>query len=435
MSSLVRLLSYVVAIVVGGFFAVSFFGESVPSPEGQSHRPTTGAHAATSIPGGGQQSQGTLAARIATVGELSTAARVKIGGYVEPRDKVRLAAQAPGRVVMIAGEAGDRVAAGQVVVALDDGGLGAEYRAAWAALAGEMSAIQNAQVQLYHALYGRQQAPMGGAPYAAYERMTTPPFNMMQAMMNQIMPGLSGSPYSAFPGAGSLLEMQSDSQRNFPAVSNARHAYEMRLTALAAAQSRIDRLDAQLRNRQAIAPYGGVITERYVDEGDVVQPGQPLVDVANVDQLNLRIDVPTALVQYIRLNEAIPISLETANIWATVVQIYPTADVSKRTVGVKLALPAEAAAAPGMYADVWLPQASGDGSVVAAAPADAVVYRGSLPVAFVVRDDNRVEMRVLRLGDITEGQIAVLSGLAPGERVVVDPGHRLQSGDYLSGSI
>ena len=69
-------------------------------------------------------------------------------------------------------------------MALDDDALQAQYRAAWADLAGDTAASMNAQTQLYHRLYGQPTtSPMGGPAYDAYERGFTPFYNMAQSFM------------------------------------------------------------------------------------------------------------------------------------------------------------------------------------------------------------------------------------------------------------
>lgn len=371
---------------------------------------------------------GAPAANLAEVTELPAAARLRLGGYVEARNSVHLTAQMPGRVIYVAGQEGEHVSAGQLVVALDDEALRPEYRAAWANLAGEMSDTTNAQTQLYNNIYGRPASPLGGPGYDAYERMAVPFYNMAQSMFGGMMPGTSGaSPYGPM--------MTTEQQRHSPsAISNARADYERRLAGLAGAQSRIDSLDAKVRDFRAIAPWPAVIVKKYIHAGDVVQPGQPLVDLATPDALNFRIEVPVSQISNLNRGDLVPVSLNGENLWAQVGQIFPVADGAQRTVTVKLALPPGTRAAPGMYGVAWLAQPGG-GSPQALAPAvpqAAIAYRGSLPVAYTVNAQGMVEMRILRLGDSQGDRVAVLSGLSKGERVVLNPAPSLKSGEAYS---
>ena len=413
MAAVSRLISFVLAAVIGGV-VVWWLGGGHAAPEAPVHAPLASFEASE---------------QTAEVTQMPAAERVRLGGYVEARNSVRLAAQAPGRVTYLAGQEGERIAAGQLVAALDDDALRPEYRAAWAALSSEMTDSSNAQTQLYHNIYGAKTSPMGGPVQDAYERTTVPFYNMAQGFFGSMMPGMSNTQNSPF---GSMMPMQTQQQasRGIPALFNARADYERRLSGLAGAQSRLDSLDARARDRRSIAPWGAAIIKRHVRVGDVVQPGQPLVDIADVDQLDVRIEVPMAQIGKLKAGDQVPVTIGNANVWAPVSQIYPVASDGQRTVSVKLALPAGSQAAPGMYALAWLAQPGG-GSPSALAPAiptSAISRQGSLPVAYAVDSAGHIEMRVLRLGDSQGDYTAVLSGLRTGERVIARPSANMPTG-------
>jgi RND family efflux transporter MFP subunit len=413
-SKLLNFVGFLVAAIIGGAIVAWLGNHAAPRPAGDGgHARDPALYAAgPAVP-------------LVEVSRMPAAARLKLGGTVEPRDTVRLTAQGPGRVAFVAAQEGERIGAGQIVVALDDDALAPEYRAAWAALAGDMAASQNAQTQLWHALHGQRTAPMGGPAMDAYERMFTPFYNMAQGLMGSMFPG--------FAGGASPLQTQAQAQKNWPAINAARADYERQMAGLIAAQSRLDGLDQRLRDRRAITPRAGVLIRRHVRVGDVVQPGQPLADVADVDRLDVRLEVPTNLVGQLAVGDQVPVTLGATNLWAPVAQIFPTADPAQRTVSVKLALPEGAPAAPGMYALAWIAQASGNGPSASApaVPVSAIARRGSQPLAFVVDGRGRVDMRIVRLGDVTGDRVAVLSGLAIGERVVAEPAPNLKSGDTI----
>src|SRR5208283_1325371 len=196
LSSVGRFLSLLIAAVVGGIIASWFLRAPAPQPPSPSAAQFYPSSEASGV----------------EVTEMPAAARVELGGYVEARNVVRLSAQAPGRVVFTAGQEGDRIGAGQLVAALDDDALQPQYRAAWASLASDTAASQNAQTQLYHRLYGQPTTSMMGGPaYDAYERSFTPFYNMAQSFMGQMMPGASATPYSPFGGSNMPLMTQQQS--------------------------------------------------------------------------------------------------------------------------------------------------------------------------------------------------------------------------------
>jgi hypothetical protein len=110
-------------------------------------------------------------------------------------------------------------------------------------------------------------------------------------------------------------------------------------------------------------------------------------------------------------------------------QVLPALDPATHTVQVRLDLPAGTAAAPGMFARVWLPGATGTGTGTGngadaarlSVPARAVVRRAELTGVYVVAPDGRPLLRQVRLGPANGDQVEVLSGLAVGERVALDP--------------
>lgn len=421
---------FLLAAIAGGLVAWIFKPGAAPTkPVGMGASPT--APAGPSRPAFSFSPE----VGVAEVGHQTLASRAKLGGYVEARHSVRLTAQGPGRVSYIAAREGEQVMTGQVVVGLDEDGLLPDYRAAWAGLAGDMAAAQNAQVQLYNKLYGPQVSPLGGPGYDAYERMSVPFYNMAQQFMGQMIPG-SMNPAAPFGGSGQQMITQSQAQRGFPAMNNNRVEYERQLAAMVAAQSRIDSMESRLRDRRAIAPYPTVVVAKYVNIGDVVQPGQPLMDLADVNQLDVRLEVPTKLVGQLKLGDTVPVTLDTnATVQAQVSQIFPAANQVQRTVTVKLALPPGSPAAPGMYVQALLAEPPGPGEVLASptVPASAIVYRGSLPSVFVVGPSGEVELRVIRLGETIGDKVIVLSGLRQGEKVVTSPTPNMRSGDSIFG--
>lgn len=214
LSKLVNFAGFLAAAAIGGGIVAWVGNHGAP-------RPTPGGH------GAGAPAQPVVpAVPVVEVGRMPAAARLKLGGYVEPRNTVRLTAQAPGRVVFVAGQEGDRVSSGQLVVGLDADALGPEYRSAWAALAGDMAAQQNAQTQLYQGLYGPRNATMGGPGYDAYEKMFTPFYNMAQGLFGSMMPGMGGA-NSPFGSLGPMMT-QAQQQRSWSALNNLRADYERR---------------------------------------------------------------------------------------------------------------------------------------------------------------------------------------------------------------
>ena len=63
------------------------------------------------------------------------------------------------------------------------------------------------------------------------------------------------------------------------------------------ARSQIRAIDAKLRDASSVAPFDGVIMKKFIEVGDTVQPGQPLLIFADVEYLQILVDVPADCAQ------------------------------------------------------------------------------------------------------------------------------------------
>ncbi len=336
---------------------------------------------------------------------------VSIGGTVVPYKEVTLAAQLPGRIKFIAGIEGDTFEESALLVAIDESELLARRNAAYAQLAAADAQLRNAGVQYSRELWSprSRNAPGGMGMPNLFDQMFTRPAE------------------DFFGGRDRDAERSADLFASTTAVDQAR-------SALLQAQAEIRAIDAKLRDAKSLAPFDGVITDKFIEVGDTVQPGQPLLKFADVTWLQIELDVPARLVSGLHemqvLERAASVDDHPEPIDVRVAQIFPMADARRHTIKVKLDLP-QGVSQPGMYAKVQIPDrtATTADSQVPAIPTSAIRYRGSLPVVFLQNSEGEPELRLIREGRrLDNGMTTVLSGLAPGDRVYTNPGPELLSG-------
>jgi RND family efflux transporter MFP subunit len=185
----------------------------------------------------------------------------------------------------------------------------------------------------------------------------------------------------------------------------------------------LDEIDARLDDTRVVSPVEGVILSKFVERGEPVQPGQPLLTVADPSDLQIKVDLPTRLVRGLHEGMLIQATMDANDqtIDAVLERIYPAADPSQHTVTVKLTLPPDAPAAPGMYATVVVPEAGRPAPVLPVIPTSALVWRGSQPSVYISTVDNRTELRLVRIGDRLGSDVVVLSGLRAGDRILTAP--------------
>ena len=190
-------------------------------------------------------------------------------------------------------------------------------------------------------------------------------------------------------------------------------------------QAEIQGIDAKLRDAKSIAPFDGVIMTKFIEIGDTVQPGQPLLKYADVEYLQMEVDVPARLRPGLEEGMMLQAQLDVDNriVPVRVAQIYPMADIQRHTVKVKFDLP-QGVSAPGMYSKVLVPDFGAPARSNPVVPTSAIRYNGSLPGVYVKAADGstNTNLRLIRVGEqLPGGYTTVLSGLQPGEEVLRDP--------------
>lgn len=344
---------------------------------------------------------------------------VSLGGTVVPYKEVTLAAQLPGRVDFLAGIEGDAFEKGDLLVSLDASELQAKRQALLAQIATADAQLRNAGVQYSRELYApRSRSSPGG--------MGVP--NLFDQFFTRPMEDFIGD---RDQGA----ELSADLFASGTQIQEARNAM-MQL------QAELRALDAKLRDARSIAPFDGVIVSKYIEAGDTVQPGQPLLTFADVEYLQVEVDVPARLRPGLREGAMLRAELDVptraraganpsddpGNVPVRIAQVFPMADPQRHTVKVKFDLP-KGVSEPGMYAKVLVPDFNAPARVNPVVPRTAIRYNGSLPGVYVLDEEGDPHLRLIRVGEPTpRGGVTVLSGLRAGERILSNPGPGIATG-------
>lgn len=342
---------------------------------------------------------------------------VSVGGTVVPYKEVTFAAQMPGRIKFIAGIEGDTFDEGEILVSIDASELEAKRQALLAQMASADAQIRNAGVQYNRELYSpRSRSSPGG--------MGVP--NLFDQMFTRPMEDFIGE-------RDQDAELAADLYASRTQVQEA-HNQMMRL------QAELQALDAKLRDARSIAPFDGVIVSKMIEVGDTVQPGQPLVKFADVEFLQVEVDVPARLRSGLREGMMLRAELDvptrgaagqavsSRNVPVRIAQIFPMADPQRHTIKVKFDLP-QGTSEPGMYATVLVPDFNAPARANPVVPRSAIRYNGSLPGVYVIDDNGRPQLRLVRIGEtMPDGGVTILSGLRAGERILANPGPGIASG-------
>ena len=350
--------------------------------------------------------------------EVRTAPTVAIGsggaaasvldasGYVVARRMATVSAKITGKVQQVLIEEGQRVEAGQIMATLDPIDAEAERSLVAAQLGAAQSQVNGVRAQLREA-----------------EADAT---RLSQLVGRQL---ISRSQYDQ-----SVAQRDSLRAQLLTAQRNAKVAADQ----LRIAGNGVD-------NTVVRAPFAGVVTAKAAQPGEIVSPLSAgggftrtgIGTIVDMDSLEVEVEVGEQFIGRVQPKMPIEATLNAYQDWkipGEVIAIIPTADRSKATVKVRVALKAkDPRIVPDMGVKVSFLEAAKPASAQpknegVRAPAAAISSRDGKDYAFVVTGEDTVEQRELRLGREMGDDRQVLQGLSAGESVVLDPVPELKEG-------
>jgi RND family efflux transporter MFP subunit len=306
--------------------------------------------------------------------------RVELDGTLEAVHEAQLGFKGSGRLARVAVKVGDRVAAGALLAELDDAEVTAQVAAAEAQ-------ARAAEASLALAQDG--------------ERRTLP------LVKN-----------------GSLAEangVQSTEQRQLAAAQ------------LDAARAQHALARAALANHTLKAPFSGTITQAPTGVGAVVNPGQPLFGLVDTTALKLDTTVSEDDANLLERGAEVHVRAGSGEVKGRVSAVLATLDARTRRVPVVIDFDntrpaAGAALRAGAFVRGYV--AAREPIAVLRVP-HAVQRPGSRDEIWVVDATARLETRHIAFAIAPDGDLLVRSGLASGERVVLDPIPELKAGDVV----
>lgn len=206
------------------------------------------------------------------------------------------------------------------------------------------------------------------------------------------------------------------------ALDKAEAAFRVAEAQLATARAGAGQAATSKSYTTVIAPYSGVVSARHVELGEMAAPGKPLLTGFDPTDLRAVATVPQYKVAEVKAAAKATIEIPSIGKWvsATGITVLPSADAETHSTRVRLDLPRDLRDVyPGVFARAHFATGRARKLVI---PSAAVIRRSEVTAAYVVDDQGRVLLRQLRLGSVAGEQgIEVLAGLAPGEKVALDP--------------
>jgi RND family efflux transporter MFP subunit len=333
-------------------------------------------------------------------------------GYVVARRMATVSAKITGKVREVLIEEGQRVEANQIMATLDPIDADAQRELSQAQVGAARSQVAGAQARLVEAEANAKRL----SSLVRQQLVSRAQYDQAVAERDSLRAELLTAQRNANVAAGSL---------------------------------RI--ADLGVDNTVVRAPFAGVVTAKAAQPGEIVSPLSAgggftrtgIGTIVDMDSLEVEVDVGESFIGRVQPKMPVEAVLNAYPDWkipAEVIAIIPAADRGKATVKVRIALKQkDPRIVPDMGVNVSFlettppPSAAQQKPQGVRAPVKAIVERDGDDAVFVLGDGDAstVEQRKVRLGRVMGEDRQVLSGLAAGDTVVLDPPATLQDGDKV----
>ncbi|MCK6530985.1 efflux RND transporter periplasmic adaptor subunit [Myxococcota bacterium] len=196
---------------------------------------------------------------------------------------------------------------------------------------------------------------------------------------------------------------------------------------LAAAQTA--RARETLRRTVIVAPFDGTADRRMVAPGEVVAPATVVTRLESLDDLAVDLSLPEGDVAAVAVGQAARIAVDAlpGQVFEGEVSfVGPRVSAATRTVPVRVSLPGGGALRPGLTARISIVTRTVPDALLV--PTEAIVESDKGPGAYVVGPDGKATLRPVETGTRLADRVRVVSGLSPGDAVVVEGLVKLRPG-------
>ena len=212
--------------------------------------------------------------------------------------------------------------------------------------------------------------------------------------------------------------------------------YTQDVANLAAADANVRRLNQLESFKRIVAPFDGVVTQRNVDVGDLIDAGsgtsRALFALAQSDPLRVYVQLPQAYAQNVAVGKQVVVTqaeLPGQQFHGTIANISGAIDVPTRSLQIEVRLPnPDAKLRPGAYVQVAIPAVAHSDIMV---PGNTLLFRAEGPRIAVVDDNGVVHLRKVVIAQDLGQTLEIESGIEPTDKVIVNPSDSIADGDHV----
>ncbi|MCX4144426.1 efflux RND transporter periplasmic adaptor subunit [Paraburkholderia madseniana] len=212
--------------------------------------------------------------------------------------------------------------------------------------------------------------------------------------------------------------------------------YTQDVANLAAADANVKRLQQLESFKRIVAPFSGVVTQRNVDVGDLIDAGsgtsRALFALAQSDPLRVYVQLPQAYAQNVSVGQKVVVTqaeLPGRQFHGTITHISGAIDVPTRSLQVEVTLPnPDNKLRPGAYVQVAVPAAAHAQLMV---PGNALLFRAEGPRLAVVDANGNVALHKVVIAQDLGQSLEIESGIEANDKIIINPSDSIADGDHV----
>lgn len=212
--------------------------------------------------------------------------------------------------------------------------------------------------------------------------------------------------------------------------------YTQDVANLAAADANVKRLQQLESFKRIVAPFAGVVTQRNVDVGDLIDAGsgtsRALFALAQSDPLRVYVQLPQAYAQNVSVGQKVVVTqaeLPGQQFHGTITHVSGAIDVPTRSLQIEVTLPnPDGTLRPGAYVQVAVPAVAHAELTV---PGNALLFRAEGPRLAVVDANGNVTLRKIVIARDLGQSLEIESGIEATDRIIINPSDSIADGDHV----
>ena len=206
--------------------------------------------------------------------------------------------------------------------------------------------------------------------------------------------------------------------------------YDQSSAVYAANEAGVDLRRRELKNAKILAPFGGIAAARLVSPGQVISRSTPLTTVVDIDTVKVEVNVPERYLGQLKNGQKIAFKVAAFpkdEFTGEVFFISPQLEAATRTALIKARIEnLGGKLRGGMFANLDLSLQLRELALLV--PETAIINNVDVTMVFAIATNGTAVMKPVKIGLRIAGRAEVLSGLSPGEMVVVEGTQKLRPG-------